>query len=50
VTLYINSLVEDLSLSCEKILFPYLLDMNQGVLALAKENVLERRDRNQIFF
>jgi len=34
--LHIDSLMEDLPLGCEKILFPYLLDMDQGVLALAK--------------
>jgi hypothetical protein len=50
VTLHINSFVEDLSFGGETVFFPDLLDVNKGILALAEEYVLERRDRNQIFF
>jgi hypothetical protein len=47
---HIDSLVEDPSFGGEKVFLPDLLDMDQSILPLAKENVLERRERNQIIF
>jgi len=40
--------VEDLSFGGETVLLPDLLDVNEGILTLAEEYVLERRDRNKI--
>jgi len=39
--LHIDSLVEDPSFGGEKVFLPDMLDMDQSILPLAKENVLE---------
>ena len=41
-------LVEDLALSGEVVFGPELLVMNEGALARAEKQVLQRRDRKQV--
>ena len=48
--LHVYSFMKHFPFGRKKILFPNLLDVNQRVLSLAKENMLERRDRNKVIF
>src|ERR1700732_903412 len=46
----IGPFVQVPALDCERILDPHLLEMDQGALPLAEQQVLERRERQQVVF